>query len=88
MYCIVPLSLIVIALLAYIIVKIDDDVVARTCIPIFEMMTRDHFVLDDDYDDDMIWWDYLYVYSMIIFVCVWYARVYCIKPIQIQNKYA
>ena len=54
MYCIVPLSLIVIALLAYIIVKIDDDVVARTCIPIFEMMTRDHFVLDDDYDDDMI----------------------------------
>ena len=31
------------------------------------MMTRDHFVLDDDYDDDMIWWDYLYVYAMITF---------------------
>ena len=55
---------------------------------IFEMMTRDHFVLDDDYDDDMIWWDYLYVYAMITFVCVWYAKDYCIKPIQIQNKYA
>ena len=52
------------------------------------MMTRDHFVLDDDYDDDMIWWDYLYVYAMITFVCVWYAKDYCIKPIQIQNKYA
>ena len=51
-------------------------------------MTRDHFVLDDDYDDDMIWWDYLYVYAMITFVCVWYAKDYCIKPIQIQNKYA
>ena len=51
------------------------------------MMTRDHFVLDDDYDDDMIWWDYLYVYAMITFVCVWYAKDYCIKPIQIQNKY-
>ena len=50
-------------------------------------MTRDHFVLDDDYDDDMIWWDYLYVYAMITFVCVWYAKDYCIKPIQIQNKY-
>ena len=56
MYCIVPLSLKVIALLAYIIVQMDDDVVAsnETCIAIFEMMTRDHFVLDDDYDDDMI----------------------------------
>ena len=54
MYCIVPLSLKVIALLANIIVQMDDDVVARTCIAIFEMMTRDHFVLDDDYDDDMI----------------------------------
>ena len=52
------------------------------------MMMRDHFVLDDDYDDDMIWWDYLYVYAMITFVCVWYAKDYCIKPIQIQNKYA
>ena len=52
------------------------------------MMTRHHFVLDDDYDDDMIWWDYLYVYAMITFVCVWYAKDYCIKPIQIQNKYA
>ena len=52
------------------------------------MMTRDHFVLDDDYDDDMIWWDYLCVYAMITFVCVWYAKDYCIKPIQIQNKYA
>ena len=52
------------------------------------MMTRDHFVLDDDYDDDMIWWDYLYVYAMITFVCVSYAKDYCIKPIQIQNKYA
>ena len=51
------------------------------------MMTRDHFVLDDDYDDDMIWWYYLYVYAMITFVCVWYAKDYCIKPIQIQNKY-
>ena len=29
------------------------------------MMTRDHFVLDDDYDDDMICWDYLYVYDML-----------------------
>ena len=62
--------------------------VIETCIAIFEMMTRDHFVLDDDYDDDMIWWDYLYVYAMITFVCVWYAKDYCIKPIQIQNKYA
>ena len=52
------------------------------------MMMRDHFVLDDDYDDDMIWWDYLYVYAMITFVRVWYAKDYCIKPIQIQNKYA
>ena len=52
------------------------------------MMTRIHFVLDDDYDDDMIWWDYLYVYAMITFVCVWHAKDYCIKPIQIQNKYA
>ena len=51
------------------------------------MMTRDHFVLDDDYDDDMIWWDYLHAYAMITFVCVWYAKDYCIKPIQIQNKY-
>ena len=51
------------------------------------MMTRDHFVLEDDYNDDMIWWDYLYVYAMITFVCVWYAKDYCIKPIQIQNKY-
>ena len=41
--------------------------VIETCIAIFEMMTRDHFVLDDDYDDDMIWWDYLYVYAMITF---------------------
>ena len=52
------------------------------------MMMRDHFVLDDDYDHDMIWWDHLYVYAMITFVCVWYAKYYCIKPIQIQNKYA
>ena len=52
------------------------------------MMTRDHFVLDDDYDDDMIWWDYLYVYAMITFACVSYSKDYCIKPIQIQNKYA
>jgi hypothetical protein len=52
------------------------------------MMMRDHFVLDDEYDDDMIWWDYLYVYAMITFVCAWYARDYCIKPVQIQNKYA
>ena len=52
------------------------------------MMMRDHFVLDDDYDDDMIWWDYLYVYAMITFVCVSYAKDYSIKPIQIQNKYA
>ena len=51
------------------------------------MMTRDHFVLDDDYDDVMIWWDYLYVYAMITFLCVSYAKDYCIKPIQIQNKY-
>lgn len=28
--------------------------VIENCIAIFEMMTRDHFVLDDDYDDDMI----------------------------------
>ena len=28
--------------------------VIETCIAIFDMMTRDHFVLDDDYDDDMI----------------------------------
>ena len=27
--------------------------VIETCITILEMMTRDHFVLDDDYDDDM-----------------------------------
>ena len=52
------------------------------------MMTRDHFVLDDNYDDDTIWWDYLYVYAMITFVCVWYAKDYFIKPVQIQNKYA
>ena len=45
--------------------------VIETCIAIFEMMMRDHFVLDDDYDDD-----------------IWYAKDYCIKPIQIQNKYA
>ena len=51
------------------------------------MMMRDHFVLEDDYDDDMIWWDYLYVYAMITFVCVWYAKDYCIKPVQIK-KYA
>ena len=57
--------------------------VTETCIAIFEMMTRDHFVLDDDYDDDMIWWDYLYVYAMITFACVSYAKDYCIKPIQI-----
>ena len=40
----------------------DDDVVAsiRDLYRYFEIMTRDHFVLDDDYDDDMIWWDYLY----------------------------
>ena len=25
--------------------------VIETCIAIFEMMTRDHFVLDDDYDE-------------------------------------
>ena len=62
--------------------------VIETGIAIFGMMTRDHFVLDDDYDDDMIWWDYLYVYAMITFVCVWYAKDYSIKPIQIQNKYA
>ena len=54
MYCIVPLSLIVIALVAYITVWMNGDVVARTCTAIFEMMTRDHFVLDDDYNDDMI----------------------------------
>ena len=67
----------------------NDDVVAsiRDLYLIFEMMTRDHFVFDDDYDDDIIWWDYLYVYSMITFVCVWYAKYYCIKPIQIQKKY-
>ena len=59
--------------------------VFETCNAIFEMMTRDHFVLDDD---DMIWLDYLYVYAMITFVCVWYAKDYCIKPVQIQNKYA
>ena len=52
------------------------------------MMTKDHFVLDDGYDDDMIWWDYLYVYAMITFVSVWYAKYYCINPVQIQNKYA
>ena len=65
----------------------DDDVVAsiRDLYRYLEMMTRDHFVLDYDYDDDMIWWDYLYMYAMITFVCVWYAKV---KPIQIQNKYA
>ena len=53
MYCIVPPSLIVIALLRYIIVYMDDDVVAsnRDFIAIFEMMTRYHFVLDDDYDE-------------------------------------
>ena len=62
--------------------------VIETCIAIFEMMTRDHFVLDDDYDDDMIWWDCLYVYAMITFVYVWYAKDYCIKAIQMQNKYA
>ena len=68
----------------------DDDVVAsiRDLYRYFEMMTRDHFVLDDDYDDDMIWLDYLYVYAMTTFVCAWYARDYCIKPIQIQKKYA
>ena len=67
----------------------DDDVVAsiRDLYRYFEMMTRDHFELDDDYDDDMIWWDYLYVYAMTTYVCAWHARDYCIKPVQIQKKY-
>ena len=38
--------------------------VIETCIAIFEMMTRDHFVLDDDYDETIN----LYVYDMITFV--------------------
>ena len=42
---------------------------------------------DDDYDDDMIWWDYLYVYAMITFVvsqafvCVSWWHLYVLKII-------
>ena len=60
--------------------------VIKICMAILEMWRETTFVLDDEYDDDMIWWDYLYVYAMITFVCVWYAKDYCIKPMQIQNK--
>lgn len=42
--------------------------VIETCIAIFEMMTRDHFVLDDDYDETIcmyMLWLHLYVYDML-----------------------
>ena len=47
--------------------------VIETCIAIFEMMTRDHFVLDDDYDETICMYmlsrRHLYVYHDDICMC-------------------
>ena len=60
------------------------------------MMTRDHFLLDDDYYDDhlvslCICYDYicgLTAICMCIMITFVSAKDSCIKTVQIQNKYA
>ena len=56
--------------------------VIKTCIAIFEMMTRYHFVLDDDYICGLA------AICMCIMTTFVSAKDSCIKPVQIQNKYA